>query len=212
MKTELQRKLLDKYPQFFTTDKKIYIGEKPMKEEVGELLKQKEMIIPIQFGFECGDGWYVILDTLMDNIAWHLENENRNRANEFKYQWMWTLQAYIRRKHYKKEKLKAFSEWLYENAPRKKQAPITLTVTQIKEKFGGLCFYYFGGDDEISGMVHFAESLSYKTCETCGTTSNVGRTRGWIYTCCWDCLQKNDRATNMKWKPVGVPFDEDKLL
>jgi hypothetical protein len=187
MKTELQNKLLKKYPEFFQTDRKIYTGEKSMLEEVKELVGQKEIVLPIQFGFECGDGWYVILNTLMDNIKWHLENENRNRANEFKYEWMWTLQAYLRRKHYKKKKILAFSEWIYEKAPRKKQAPITLTVTQIKEKFGGLCFYYHGGDDTISGMVHLAESLSYKTCETCGSTKNIGHTKGWIKTLCEEC-------------------------
>ena len=159
MKAELQRKLLDKYPEFFQTKKKIYIGEKPMMEEVEELVNQKEIVEPIQFGMSCEDGWYVILDTLMDNIRWHLENENRNKANEFKFQWMWTLQAFIRRKYYKKPKLNALSEWIYKNAPRKKHTPITLTVTQIKEKFGGLCFYYYGGDDTIHAMVAFAESL-----------------------------------------------------
>jgi len=200
MDTNLQRKLLDKYPQFFQNKQKIYIGEKSMIEEVKELVKQKEIVEPIQFGIETGNGWFMILDTLMDNIQWHLENENRNRDNEFKYKWMWNLQAYLRRKHYKKPKLKAFAEWLYEKAPRKKQAPLTVTITQIKEKFGGLCFYYYGGDEEISGMVHLAESMSYRTCETCGTTNNVGRTRGWIYTCCWDCLEKNERAKDLKWE------------
>ena len=53
MKTELQRKLLDTYPQLFQTKQKIYIGEKPMKEEIQELLNQKEIVSPIQFGFAC---------------------------------------------------------------------------------------------------------------------------------------------------------------
>jgi len=202
MKTELQNKLVQKYPEFFAHlgQKKIYTGEKPMKEEVGELLKQKEMVVPMQFGFECEDGWYVILEALMGQIKWHLENENRNRANEFKYKCLWTLQAFLRRKYYKNKFLKNLSEWIYEKAPRKKHVPITVSITQIKEKFGGLCFYYFGGDDTISGMVHLAESLSYRTCEQCGTTNNVGRTKGWIYTCCWDCLNKNERAKDLQWK------------
>jgi hypothetical protein len=200
MKAELQQKLLEKYPEFFQVDRKIYTGEKPLKEEINELLNQKEIVIPIQFGFECGDGWYMLLDTLMGNIQWHLENANRNRANEFRYKWMWALQAYLRRKHYKKKKLKALSEYIYDNAPRKKQDPITVTVTQIKEKFGGLCFYYFGGDAEISGMVHLIESMSYRTCETCGTTQGVGQTKGWIYTCCKDCYDKNERAQRLVWE------------
>jgi len=203
METNLQRKLLDKYSEFFShTKQKIYIREKPMIEEIEELAKQKEIVEPIQFGIETGNGWYVILDTLMQNIKWYLENKNRYRANEFKYKWMWNLQTYLRRKHYKKPKLKAFAEWLYKKAPRKKQIPITVNVTQIKEKFSGLRFYYNGGDDIISGMVNLAESMSYKTCEICGTTKNVGCTKGWLTTCCLDCLEKNEKLKKLVWEPL----------
>ena len=199
MKTELQEKLLKKYPEFFQTDLPIYTGKNSVMEDVSKLLNQKEIVEPIQFGIECNRGWYVILDTLMDNIRWHLENENRNRANEFKYKWMWNLQTYLRRKYYKKKKLKALSEYIYDNAPRKKQAPLTVTVTQIKEKFGELCVYYSGGDDTIYGMVSLAESLSCKICESCGSTLNVGQTSGWIYTVCKSCYDKNERANKLKW-------------
>ena len=69
MKTELQKQLLAKYPEFFAhTRKKIYIGEKPMEKEIKELLAQKDIIEPIQFGFEWGDGWFMLLDELMGNI------------------------------------------------------------------------------------------------------------------------------------------------
>jgi hypothetical protein len=56
-------------------------------------------------------------------------------------------------------------------------------VAQIKEKFGGLRFYYDGGDDRIQGMVSMAESWADKSCETCG---KPGRRRevGWIKTLC----------------------------
>ena len=58
-----------------------------------------------------------------------------------------------------------------------------VVVTQIKEKFGGLRFYYDGGDNEISGMVRIAESWADHSCETCG---NLGERRsgGWIRTLC----------------------------
>ncbi len=202
MKNELQKKLISKYPEFFQTDLKIYTGEKPdPMEEVQELLNQKEMVMPIQFGFECGDGWYMLLDELMGEIKNHIENENRNRANEFKYKWMWNLQAYLRRKHYKKPKLEALAEWIYEKAPRGVRPPISVHIDQIKEKFGGLRFYYSGGDDMIYGITSLAESLSYRICESCGSTLNVGQTQGWIYTVCKPCLDKNERAKDMIWKP-----------
>ena len=58
-----------------------------------------------------------------------------------------------------------------------------VTVAQIKEKFGGLRFYYSGGDETIDGMVSMAESWASKTCETCGKPG-LSRNGGWIKTLC----------------------------
>lgn len=58
-----------------------------------------------------------------------------------------------------------------------------VVVVQIKEKFGGLRFYYEGGDEQVSGMVRMAEAWAAHSCEECG---NVGkRTQGgWVRTLC----------------------------
>ena len=58
-----------------------------------------------------------------------------------------------------------------------------VTVNQIKEKFGGLRFYYSGGDDEISGMVSMAEAWAGNSCEECGAPG-TSRSGGWIKTLC----------------------------
>ena len=58
-----------------------------------------------------------------------------------------------------------------------------VVVAQIKEKFGGLRFYYDGGDDRVQGMVSMAESWASKTCETCGAPGK-SREGGWIKTLC----------------------------
>jgi hypothetical protein len=58
-----------------------------------------------------------------------------------------------------------------------------VTVAQIKEKFGGLRFYYDGGDDEINGMVRMAESWAARSCETCGNRATK-QTTGWIKNLC----------------------------
>jgi len=58
-----------------------------------------------------------------------------------------------------------------------------VTVNQIKEKFGGLRFYYSGGDDVIDGMVRMAESWAGHSCETCGVPGKL-REGGWIKTLC----------------------------
>jgi hypothetical protein len=56
-------------------------------------------------------------------------------------------------------------------------------VNQIKEKFGGLRFYYSGGDDEIHGMVRMAEAWADHSCEECGAPGQR-RNGGWIRTLC----------------------------
>ena len=46
-----------------------------------------------------------------------------------------------------------------------------VVVSQVKSKFGGLRFYYEGGNNDIHCYVRMAESLSIKTCGRCGFTS-----------------------------------------
>jgi len=60
---------------------------------------------------------------------------------------------------------------------------------QVKEKFGGLRFYYRGGDKYIDDIVSFAENISFHICETCGTTINVKlvNKNGYIRTVCDKC-------------------------
>ena len=65
---------------------------------------------------------------------------------------------------------------------------------QVKEKFGTLRFYYTGGDDEISGMVRMAESMSGVVCEECGAPGKR-RGGGWIYTAC-DAHTKPEHLEN----------------
>lgn len=68
---------------------------------------------------------------------------------------------------------------------KKKQLEVIpqVTVAQIKEKFGGLRFYYDGGDDYISGLVDMAESCASRICEECGAPG-TSRDGGWIKTLC----------------------------
>lgn len=58
-----------------------------------------------------------------------------------------------------------------------------VVVEQIKEKFGGLRFYYQGGDATIDGMVRMAESWAGASCEECGAPGER-RAGGWIRTLC----------------------------
>ena len=66
---------------------------------------------------------------------------------------------------------------------RQSEVVVQVKVAQIKEKFGGLRFYYDGGDDAIDGMVRMAESWAAHSCETCGAPGK-SRDGGWIKTLC----------------------------
>ena len=70
-----------------------------------------------------------------------------------------------------------------------------VTVAQIKEKFGGLRFYYDGGDDAISGMVRMAEAWADRSCEECGVPGKQ-RSGGWIRTLCE--VHEAERQANLK--------------
>lgn len=84
-----------------------------------------------------------------------------------------------------------------------------VVAEQVKEKFGGLRFYFKGGDAFTEGAVCLAEALSYRTCEVCGATVDVGQThKGWVYTRCRTCstkLKPEYAATWKPWEPANDP-------
>lgn len=131
MKDELDKQLVEKYPLIF-------------KNRHGDM---KETLMC--WGFECGDGWYQILDSLCGQIQHYTDWNNSNRAKGHKQ---------------------------YKEVPQ-------VVAMQVKEKFGGLRFYYEGGNDVIDGMVRMAESWAANTCEVCGQVGEM-RHGGWIKTLC----------------------------
>jgi len=71
---------------------------------------------------------------------------------------------------------------------------LNIRIAQIKEKFGGLRFYYDGADDYAEGLVRMAEAMSWHICEDCGTTESVETKGGWIKTLCESCRRlRNER-------------------
>ena len=66
---------------------------------------------------------------------------------------------------------------------------IQVEATQVKEKYGGLRFYYHGGDNFIDGLVWMAEGLSTCTCEVCGAPGTQNK-QGWIKTRCGSCKEE----------------------
>jgi len=72
-----------------------------------------------------------------------------------------------------------------------------VVVEQIKEKFGGLRFYYQGGDEKIQGMVRMAEAWADHSCEECGAPGER-RSGGWIRTLC-DLHESERQAKQEKY-------------
>jgi hypothetical protein len=190
MKQELDKLLCEKYPKMMVN------RNKNMQETC------------MCWGFECGDGWFNILDQLMGNIQHHIDWKEKQRAGAIKYNEMAT-QAKAGNFDLFEEDMKALPNDEYKEkrlgeivAGDFRTVPDLIpqvTLDQVKEKFGTLRFYYSGGDDITDGMVRMAESMSGVTCEECG---NVGERRGggWVHTYCTPCEQAREikRAKEME--------------
>jgi len=63
-------------------------------------------------------------------------------------------------------------------------------VLQVKEKFGGLRFYYAGSDERIKQLIDDAERISYFRCEKCGKGGSLTVRHGFYQTLCKKCAKK----------------------
>jgi len=125
MKKELQEALFEKYPKIFSQRN----------------LSMKETCMC--WGFECGDGWYCLIDELCEYLQFHIDHNKHPQVE----------------------------------------------AVQVKEKFGGLCFYTHTADTFLSWAIRFTECLSLRVCEACGSIDDVTQTTGWIRTLCRKCLE-----------------------
>jgi hypothetical protein len=142
MREELDKQLCEKYPLLFRD------RNAPMTETC------------MCWGFDCGDGWYTIINNLCANIQSHINWSHKSHEWDLK----WNAE------HPEQQRS------VCEIVPQ-------VVVDQVKEKFGTLRFYYSGGDDAIHGMVRMAESMSAVMCEQCGAPAKT-QGPGWIRTLC----------------------------
>ena len=142
MRQELDQLLCEKYPKMMVN------RNKSMMETC------------MCWGFDCGDGWYNILNQLMGDIQHHIDW--KEKQHNWAVEW--------NKKH--PDELREVLELVPQ-----------VTLDQVKEKFGTLRFYYTGGDDIIYGMVRMAESMSSVICEECGNPGEIKRD-GWLVTLC----------------------------
>jgi len=170
MNPDLQQKLFDKYPKIF------------QERELG--VSQSCMA----WGPEVGDGWYSIIDLLCYSVTY-----------------TFSTSVMIDEEDGKKLGISPTTDF-HGNDPRYflSVEPPQFVATQIKEKFGGLRVYYrleFDPKVEellkqtgkyqdlhkivdryssyMDGVVHFAEMMSYRTCEVTGGPGEMHIRSGW---------------------------------
>lgn len=207
MKDLLENNLINKYKVFFQylsdNNTPLMDPNDTIHDAFMKLKNQETPVLPLQFGIECGDGWYWLLDNLMHSINQHIYYRNQYPGSNPRFKWLNNFAFKLRiRLPFKCYILNKLGDFINRYQPMCVSKPIVFEITQIKEKYGGLRFYCNGGDLYISGMIDLAESMSYTICEKCGTTKNVGQTSGWIYTCCESCYKKNKVASNLKWTAI----------
>jgi hypothetical protein len=138
--------LLQKYPDLFP------------KNEEGEPC----------FYFECDNGWYGLIDTLLSfvnaRVKYYDATVERNKN--------W-------------EKLGEVPDWITKTLDKYGgEHPLKAWhLDQVKEKFGTLRFYSAWFSDQFQGAVSFAESYSALVCEICGKPGELYRA-GWLKTLC----------------------------
>lgn len=154
MSPELDRQLCDRYPLIFRY--------RQAGEEVSAMGR----------GFEHGDGWLHILDILChllyrdylvaaDAYAELLEQENATPS----------LAGTLSLEHARRRRAK-------EEAARKVPAAM-----QVKEKFGVLRFHVDKADERARRFIEFAQAMSARACETCGSPGRL-RSGSWRRTLC----------------------------
>ena len=157
MSPELDKQLCEKYPLIFAN-------------------RHADMTqTAMCWGFECGDGWYDVLDALCGAIQHRVDHRQRDVE--------WDINFNEKMEEAKNNNWENWPQY-HAREPRVVREPIPQVVAvQVKEKFGGLRFYYDGGDEHIEGLVQMAELMCERVCEVCGDHGKL-YTAGWHKTLC----------------------------
>ena len=194
MRIELDELLCKKYPKIFVN------RNAPMTETA------------MCWGFDCGDGWYNIIDQFCRQAQWRIDQSAENRQRYIKYNYALKiavdgdtskLYEYYSgfNDDFRKECIERdIKEPQYHDVPDEVHQVV---AAQVKEKYGTLRFYYDGGDRFIDGLECMAESMSAVTCEVCGNTGKTV-TGGWIRTLC----KTHAEEQNYNWNDDETPTED----
>jgi hypothetical protein len=173
MRRELDETLCAKYPLIF----------KDRNENM--------MHTAMCWGFECGDGWYNIIDTLCSLLT------SDYRQAQSRYE---SIKDKVDQPRWEGSKDIITQEKIDEAKVKLDEETLKVPVAvQVKEKFGGLRFYVQAATNTHHSYISFAESMSYRTCEECG---NPGKTYtdGWHMTLCDIHAAMNGKEEEYEYK------------
>ena len=194
MREELEKKLVEDYPELFSDH-----GGDPMHTCMA-------------WGCECGDGWEPVIRALCVTL-------NRQGSANLKVKTVFPEMRKLKvwfhnlcRKLEDRFEIKPYSLYSMSYPKYQNFGGFRVKFAQIKEKFGELRIYTDIYDNHtpeeaalfskkdieehllrfrgyVNGAVCFAESLSSVTCEYCGEPGKISR-EGWWKTLCENCKNK----------------------
>lgn len=170
MSPELDKKLCETYPLLF-------------KDRHADM-----RTTALRWGFEVGDGWYALIDSLCGLIYWPYEQARQD------YHALRELEGGEGCDG--AEVVSAVDVERARLAMNEAAEAVPIAV-QVKEKYGTLRFYLHGGNAAVSHYVEFAEYFSSRICEECGAPGDLRKDRGWLRTLC----SKHARDTTLDEEP-----------
>lgn len=171
---DFEQILFKKYPNLFPTN------------EDGELLPQIQ-----RCWNDCPKGWEQLVDNLFGCINDYVCNTSRyvndpsKKHIDFLINIFRKIDKFLDKIGFNLRNKKLYNRlfcFLRSKGQFIKQTPPTVTVAQYKEKFGTLRIYIDGRDDEVEGMIRFAEYLSTKTCQDTGKPGDLCKRGMWYST------------------------------
>lgn len=179
---EKESKLLNKYKRYFNN----YFKK----------LDNGELISPMKFGLEIGDGWYDLLDDLLEFIDSYL--------TDYKF-----IDLQFRQVKEKFGGLRLYNnisfnyEDYIDNYNECKNNHDIKPIYYDSEKYTSDYGIYEKIVEILEEKIKQTESESYNTCEICGSKENIGMTSGYIRIICSVCYNDSKRISNLEWSTIN---------
>lgn len=133
---------------------------------------------PIAYGFECGDGWFQIIDECLTSILSVLGEKDIFEVTQIKEK-LGTLRIY-----YEYSQASGFRYQLPYKFNRLTRWYVQRFFDLVRHKIG-----LFSKIEMIDNQIRIANNKSSKTCEVCGKPGKLNN-KGWIFAACEEHIRK----------------------